>query len=67
MSSVQFSGENSPQSSDTGAAPAATAAASTPAGEEINLQALAYKVYLLLKQELKLEQERLGRSGLRRF
>ncbi|GIK37848.1 MAG: hypothetical protein BroJett011_16810 [Chloroflexota bacterium] len=67
MPSEQFSGGDSPQSSETGATTAAPPAASTPAGEEINLQVLAYKVYLLLKQELKLEQERFGRSGLRRF
>jgi hypothetical protein len=62
MPSAQLSGENLSQSSDAGAASATpTPAASAPAGEEINLQTLAYKVYLLLKQELKLEQERLGR------
>jgi hypothetical protein len=32
----------------------------TPADQEIDLQALARKVYALLKQELKLERERLG-------
>ena len=32
----------------------------TPADQEIDLQALARKVYELLKQELKLERERLG-------
>jgi hypothetical protein len=32
----------------------------TPAGQEIDLQALARKVYALLKQELTLERERLG-------
>ena len=31
-------------------------------GQEIDLQTLADKVYKLLKQELELEQERLGRS-----
>jgi hypothetical protein len=31
-----------------------------PADQEIDLQALARKVYELLKQELKLERERLG-------
>ena len=32
-----------------------------PAGQEIDLQALAAKVYELLKQEARLERERLGR------
>jgi hypothetical protein len=31
------------------------------AGQEIDLQALAVRVYALLKQELRLERERLGR------
>ena len=31
-------------------------------GQEIDLQTLADKVYKLLKQELELERERLGRS-----
>ncbi len=31
--------------------------------QEIDLQTLAHKVYNLLKQELEVERERLGRSG----
>ena len=34
-----------------------------PVDQEIDLQALAHKIYALLKQELQLERERLGRSG----
>jgi hypothetical protein len=38
----------------------ASAGQETPADQEIDLQALARKVYELLKQELELERERVG-------
>jgi hypothetical protein len=41
---------------------AAGAGQETAAEQEIDLQALASKVYDLLKQELRLERERLGRN-----
>jgi len=57
-----FRVSSSVQSHGGGAAPPGTASPGqeTPADQEIDLQALARKVYELLKQELKLERERLG-------
>jgi hypothetical protein len=36
-------------------------AAGEPAGQKIDLQALAERIYRLLKEEARLERERLGR------
>lgn len=35
-----------------------------PAGTEVDLQALAEKIYRLLKEEARLERERLGRRDI---
>jgi hypothetical protein len=45
--------------------PVAGAGEETAAEQEIDLHALASKVYDLLKQELRLERERLGRNRSR--
>jgi hypothetical protein len=57
-----FRVSSSVQSQGSGAAPPGTASPSqeTSADQEIDLQALARKVYALLKQELKRERDRLG-------
>jgi hypothetical protein len=57
-----FPVSSSVQSRGGGATPPGTASAGqeTPADQEIDLQALARKVYELLKQELELERQRLG-------
>jgi hypothetical protein len=57
-----FRVSSSVQSQGGGATPPGTASAGqeTSTDQEIDLQALAQKVYELLKQELKLERERVG-------
>lgn len=56
-----FRAEGHPPPGGGGARPsAASAGQEAPADQEIDLQALARKVYALLKQELELERERVG-------
>lgn len=56
-----FRVEGYPPPGGGGARPGtASAGQEAPADQEIDLQALARKVYALLKQELELERERVG-------